>query len=65
MKPRRAMHFSDGRVIALDICGEKIPELCGQWADVREDVLSRSDDKTHFECINADGEREVTVAESW
>lgn len=65
MKPRRAMRFPDGQVITLNICGEKIPELCGLWADVREDVLERADAKTHFECIDAEGNREDTVAESW
>lgn len=65
MKPRRAIHFSDGQVITLNICGEKIPELCGLWADVREDVLKRADAKTHFEYIEEDGSRVDTVAESW
>lgn len=65
MKPRRAIHFSDGQVVTLDICGEKIPDMCGLWADVRERVLEAADEKTHFECVDADGNREDTVAESW
>lgn len=65
MKPRRVIRFSDGKVLSLNICGEKIPELCGLDVDVRDLVNARADEKTHFECIDAEGNREVTVAESW
>lgn len=65
MKPRRVMRFADGNVLSLNICGEKIPELCGLYEDVRDLVNARSDEKTHFEVIDAEGEREDTVAESW
>lgn len=65
MKPRRVIRFADGNVLSLNICGEKIEDLCGLYEDVHDLVNARSDDKTHFEVINGDGEREVTVAESW
>jgi hypothetical protein len=65
VKPRRVIRFADGNVLSLNICGEKIPELCGLDADVRDLVNARADDKTHFECIAEDGTREETVAESW
>lgn len=65
MKPRRVIRFSDGHVLSLNICGEKIPELCGLDADVRDLVNARADAKTHFEVIDAEGNREDTVAESW
>lgn len=65
MKPRRVIRFADGNVLSLNICGEKIPELCGLDADVRDLVNARADAKTHFEVINEAGEAEVTVAESW
>lgn len=66
MKPRRAIHFlEDGRVVALNICGEKIPEMCGDWVDVNDAVVAASDGKTHFENVLSDGTRTEETAESW
>lgn len=66
MKPRRATHFlTDGRVIVLNICGEKIPELCGDWVDVHDMVVAASDDKTHFESVNGEGKSTIETEESW
>lgn len=65
MKPRRAIHFADGRVITLDICGQKIPELCGDWVDVHQQVVEASDEKTHFEWVPSEGEPVTQDARSW
>lgn len=65
MKPRRAMHFADGKVVTLDICGEKIPDLCGDWVDVSQRVVEASDGKTHFEWIDSAGVPHVQDAGSW
>lgn len=66
MKPRRAIHFlEDGRVITLNICGEQIPELCGDWVDVHQQVVEHSDEKTHFETVRSTGERIDETSETW
>lgn len=66
MKPRRAMHFlEDGHVIVLDMCGEKIPELCGDWVDVHDRVVAASDHKTHFESITGKRESKTETSETW
>lgn len=66
MKPRRAIHFlKDGQVVTLDICGEKIPDLCGDWVDVSQRVVEHSDEKTHFESVRSDGTRIEETRETW
>lgn len=65
MKPRRAIHFEDGKVITLDICGEKITDLCGDWVDVQQRVVEASDGKTHFEWVPSEGDPVIQDARTW
>lgn len=48
-KPRRALKFMDGRVITVDIFGEMIKEFSGPYAEVHQDILAASNEKTVFQ----------------
>lgn len=52
-------------MVVLNMCGEKIPELCGDWVDVHDRVVAASDSKTHFEMVTGAGKRTDETAESW
>jgi hypothetical protein len=44
----RTIHWDDGNVVSFDERGQKIPELCGPYDEVRERVLRDAGDDTKF-----------------
>ncbi len=44
----RAIHWDDGNVLSFDERGQKIPELCGPYEEVRERVLRDAGTDTKF-----------------
>ena len=44
----RAIHWDDGNVLSFDERGQKIPDLCGPYDEVRERVLRDAGPDTKF-----------------